>query len=304
MTDWGGGIRIFDIQQFSVHDGPGIRTTVFLKGCHMFCPWCANPESQRGAPDLLYFESKCVSCGCCAAVCPVKAIDFSVGKPVFDRTKCIGCGRCAENCTQYALKLSGKTVSASEIMNVVRRDREYYDNTGGGMTLSGGEPLCQPEASAALLRAAKAEGIHTAVETAASVPPEAFDWVLADTDLFLLDVKFADPEKLKRVTGADLNWVRRNLEQAVRRSRVIVRIPVIPGYNDTEAEIAGIFRLIKECGADRADLLAYHLLGKSKYTQLGRMYPCREAEALPKEQLEPYRMLGESMSISATIGGK
>lgn len=304
MTDWGGDIRIFDIQRFSVHDGPGIRTTVFLKGCHMFCPWCANPESQRGETDLLYFESKCVSCGRCAAVCPVKAIDFSGGKPVFDRKRCTGCGRCAESCTQYALKLSGRAVSVQEIMDVVRRDRDYYNNTGGGMTLSGGEPLCQPEAAAALLRAAKAEGFHTAMETAASVPPESFDRALNDTDLFLMDVKYADPEKLQRVTGARVDWVRRNLEQAVRKSQVIVRIPVIPGYNDTQAEITGIFRLMQDCGADQADLLAYHLLGKSKYTQLGRPYPCTETEALPKEQLEPYRDLGKSYGITVTIGGK
>lgn len=304
MTEQGGGIRIFDIQRFSVHDGPGIRTTVFLKGCHMFCPWCANPESQSAAPELLYFESKCISCGDCAAVCPAGAVDFSTGKPVFDRERCIGCGRCAESCTQYALKLSGKTMSVREVLDVVRRDRAYYDNTDGGMTLSGGEPLSQPEAAALLLRAAKAEGIHTAVETAASVPPEIFDRVLTDTDLFLMDVKYTDPEKLKRVTGAELMWVRRNLEQAVRKSRVIVRVPVIPGYNDTQVEMAGIFRLMKDCGADEADLLAYHLLGKSKYTQLGRRYPCTETEALPKEQLEPYRGLGESYGITVTIGGK
>lgn len=303
MTEHGGGIRIFDIQRFSVHDGPGIRTTVFLKGCHMFCPWCANPESQRSVPELLYFESKCIGCGRCAAVCPAGAIDFLSGRPVFDRKKCIGCGRCVEVCLQYALTLSGKTVSVSEIMEVVRRDRDYYDNTGGGMTLSGGEALCQPKAAAALLKAAKEEGIHTALETAASVPPEVFDRVLPYTDLFLLDLKYSDPVKLKAVTGADLQWVRRNLEQAVRHSRVIVRIPVIPGYNNTREEITGIFQVMKECGAEQADLLAYHLLGKSKYTQLGRTYPCTETEALPKEQLELYRALGENYGITVTIGG-
>jgi len=304
MTDTNSKARIFDIQRFSVHDGPGIRTTVFLKGCHMFCPWCANPESQSAAPDLLYFEKKCVSCGKCAVICPVNAVDFSFGRPVFDRQRCIRCGRCAQTCTQYALTLSGKTATVSEIMDVVRRDRDYYENTGGGMTLSGGEPLCQVNEAAALLEAAKAEGMHTALETAASVPPKVFERVLSCTDLFLLDMKYSDPQKLKTVTGANLSWALHNLFKAVRLSQVIVRIPVIPGYNNTEPEISGIFRLMKECGADRADLLAYHLLGKSKYAQLGRPYPCTETEALPKKRLEPYRKLGEGFGITVTIGGK
>ncbi len=296
-------ITIFDIQRFCVHDGPGIRTTVFFKGCNLSCPWCSNPESQSAKPDLLYFESKCVSCGRCSAACPERAIDFSSAKPFFYRDLCTRCGKCAQACMQYAIELSGKKMTVSEIMETVRMDADYYRNTGGGLTVSGGEPLCQPREAAALLKTAKGGGIHTAVETAASVAPESFETVIPYADLFLFDIKHSNPAKFKEI-GADLELIKANLKQAVQRSAVIARVPVIPGFNDTKEEIYGILRLAKECGVDRADLLPYHNLGRSKYAQLGRPYGWRETEALTKEELEPYRGLGKEMGIEVAIGGK
>jgi len=304
MMNSGEKIRIFDIQRFSLHDGPGIRTTVFFKGCHMYCPWCANPESQSGKTELMYFERECAHCGECAAMCPAGAVDFSSGTPVFDRKKCTACGECADACVRSALKLTGELKTADEIMNVVMRDKDYYSNTGGGLTLSGGEVLCQAHGAKSLLKKAKKERLHTALETTASVPYEDFDRVIPYTDLFLIDMKFAEAEKLKTVTGGDLKRILRNLQKAAEHSDVIVRVPIIPEYNDTKEEISEIFRIIKSCGVQKADLLAYHLLGKSKYTQLGREYPCKEIEALSKEQLEPFKNLGINMGLSVSIGGK
>lgn len=296
-------IRIFDIQRFSVHDGPGIRTTVFLKGCNLFCPWCANPESQASGTELMYFEKKCAGCGECARVCPNGAIEMVDGAPVFHRRLCKQCAKCALSCQQYAIELTGRLESVEGIMDVLRRDKVYYQSSGGGITLSGGEPLCQIDAAVALLAAAKQEGLHTAMETAASVREDVFKRVLPLTDLFLFDLKMADPVQLKNVTGGDLDLILNNLALAVEHSHVMLRIPVIPGYNDSPEAIDAILRLAAERGVRQADLLAYHLLGKSKYASLGRGYDCTPSGALTKEQLEPYRSLGAPYGMTVTIGG-
>ncbi len=296
-------IKIFDIQRFCVHDGPGIRTTVFLKGCNLSCPWCSNPESQSAGSDLLYFESKCVSCGRCAAVCPTQAIDFSSAKPFFNRERCVHCGKCVEICTQYAIELSGKKIMLEDIMETVRKDADYYRNTGGGLTVSGGEPLCQPGEAAALLRTAKSERIHTALETAASVEQERFEQVLPYTDLFLFDIKHSNPVKLKRI-GADLELIKVNLKLAVQRSCVVARIPMIPRFNNTEEEISDIFNFAKKCGVNSVDLLPYHNLGRNKYAQLGRSYGWQETDALSGEEMEPYCEIGKKLGIEVAIGGK
>lgn len=295
--------RIFDIQRFSVHDGPGIRTTVFLKGCNLFCPWCANPESQAAGTELMYFEKKCVQCGACARACPNGAIEWGEGGPVFHRRLCKQCAKCARSCQRYAIELTGRKESVEGIMEVLRRDKAYYRSSGGGITLSGGEPLCQIDAAVGLLTAAKREGLHTAIETAASVREDVFKRVLALTDLFLIDLKMADRAQLKKVTGGDLDLILSNLALAVEHSHVLLRIPVIPGYNDSPGAIDAILRLAAERGVRQADLLAYHLLGKSKYASLGRQYPCAAAGALTKEQLQPYRILGEKYGMTVTIGG-
>ncbi|HML47749.1 MAG TPA: glycyl-radical enzyme activating protein [Clostridia bacterium] len=299
-----GVLQIFDIQRFCVHDGPGIRTTVFLKGCPMRCPWCANPESQRFETELLYVDNQCVRCGQCAAACPKGVIDFSGGEPRFDRASCDHCGRCESACPRSAIRLVGRTATVADILAVVLRDVDYYRNTHGGLTLSGGEPLCQPQGALTLLAAAKRAGLHTALETTASVPEDVFLGILPAIDLCLIDLKHADADTLKAATGADLPRVLSNLAMAAKAKKAVVRIPVIPGFNASEEALAGIFRLARACGADQADLLAYHVLGKGKYAQLGRTYPFAEEKPLDKGALEPFRTLGHSLGLSVTIGGK
>lgn len=302
MTDT---IKIFDIQRFSLHDGPGIRTTVFLNGCPLRCPWCANPESQRGRRELLHFQNKCVSCGRCAGACPHGAVEFSPESgPVFHREKCRACGACSRACLAGAIKLSGEEKTVEEILSIVRRDMHYYESTGGGVTFSGGEPLLQPEGLRALLEGARAEGLHTALETTGNVPEEHFRQAPGLTDLFLFDLKHADADTLRRVTGGNLDLILHNLELALENGEVLVRVPVIPGFNHSPEVLEGIFSLAAERGAKAVDLLPYHVLGKGKYAQLGLAYPMQEDKALDKTDLLPYGELGRKKGLHILISGR
>ncbi|MBR3393441.1 MAG: glycyl-radical enzyme activating protein [Firmicutes bacterium] len=300
-------IRIFDIQRFSIHDGPGIRTTVFFNGCPLHCPWCSNPESQKGRVELMHFERKCTRCGRCFQACPNGAIRFSPETgPVIDRSKCQRCGSCARACLSGAMRMTGKEVSVEEVMKIVRRDVNYYRNRGGGMTVSGGEPFLQPEGLAALLQAARDEGITTAIETTGNVSFEAFQKANGLVDTWLFDLKHADPEKLKEVIGGNLPLIQENLKQALaeKNSQVIIRVPVIPGFNFDEESLTWIFRLALSCGARQVDLLPYHVLGKSKYVQLGRAYEQEGDKGLDKKELIPFALIGQAMGLEITISGK
>lgn len=305
-------LRVFDIQRFCLHDGPGIRTTVFLKGCPLFCPWCANPESQNARPELMHFAEQCAGCGQCAVVCPRNAVCItpetlttSAVMPVFDRSRCTVCGDCMKRCPHRAISIAGYLLSIKDILAMVLKDAAYYHNTGGGITLSGGEPLAQPDGAASLLSAAKQAGFHTALETAASVPTSVFKRMLPYTDLFLIDLKLADTRALNTVTGAELTLVLQNLASAVQSpSEVIVRVPVIPGYNDRMEAMDEIFRLAAAQGVKKADLLAYHTLGRVKYKQLGRAYPPSQTEALSLGALSPYQKQGEAWGLTVTVNGK
>lgn len=298
-------VRLFDIQRFSIHDGPGIRTTVFLNGCPLHCPWCANPESQRGRTELLYVARSCTHCGRCAAACPHEAVRFTPEEgPCIEREKCRRCGACVSACLSGALRLSGRTATVAQVMEPVRKDAHYYEATGGGVTFSGGEPLLQPEALAALLRGARAEGFSTTVETTGNVSAAAFAQVLGQVDVYLYDLKHCDRRILKQMTGGDLEQILKNLETALADSRVLVRVPVIPGFNHDAQTLGGIFSLAAERGAREADLLPYHVLGRSKYAQLGLPYTVETDRALDKKDLLPYVELGERQGLHVTISGK
>lgn len=298
-------LNLFDIQRFSLHDGPGIRTTVFFNGCPLRCPWCSNPESQRGRVELMHFEKKCVRCGRCAEVCPNGAIEFSSQTgPLFLRDRCKRCGACVRACLSESLKLSGKVMPAGKVLEIVKRDAPYYRQTGGGITLSGGEPLLQPEGAKALLLLAKREKFHTALETTGAVPQEAFSRVDGLVDLYLFDLKHSDPQVLRQVIGGDLEQILGNLKWAAAQGEVVVRVPVIPGFNQSPETMEELFSLAEERGAGTVDLLPYHVLGKNKYAELGRPYCMEVQEGLAKKELLPYVPLGEKHRLHVLISGK
>lgn len=277
---------VFDIEKFAVHDGPGIRTIVFLKGCPLRCIWCHNPESQTFEPELFFKSEKCTLCGRCAAICPQKCHAIENSKHELIRNKCVRCGRCADECPTEALKLSGRKMSVAEVMSEVLRDCAFYENSGGGLTVSGGEPLSHPEFTRTLLEAAKQNRLHTAVETCGFAPWEIVSPLLSLVDLWLWDIKAA-PHHHRELTGVDCAPILDNLRKldAVGGSTVL-RCPLIPGVNDMEADlahIAGVANSLKH--VRRIDLEPYHPLGENKCAQLGRE-PRYRGEFVPPEAVE------------------
>ena len=290
-------LKIMDIERFAIHDGPGIRSTIFLQGCPLHCPWCSNPESQKIGHWLMHQKKKCVGCGTCAAVCPAKAIHMKNGFPVFDRERCLHCGSCAANCLNSAITYSGTDTDIDEIVQTVLRDRDYYENSGGGVTVSGGEPFEQFEGFQELLLKLHDNSLHTAVETTGNVPPMHWDKCIPLIDLFLLDIKHPDPNVLKRVTGADLQLILSNLRR-LPKDKVIVRTPVIPDFNYDETTIRNIFRIALDHDVQQVDLLPYHVLGMDKYGQLGRDYLWHITQNLTKKDIEPLKEIGRGMGLT------
>ena len=262
---------VFDIEKFAVHDGPGIRTVVFLKGCPLHCLWCHNPESQSFEPELLFRPEKCTLCGKCVSVCPEQCHSISDGRHRFDRAKCRHCGACTEHCPAEALEQAGREMNVDEVMKEVRKDRVFYQNSGGGITLSGGEPLAHFEFTKALLKAAKDAGIHTAVETGGFAPRERIRDLIPLVDLWLWDVKTV-PEKHEELTGVPAGPILENLKLLdAAGASVILRCPLVPGVNDTDAELAHIAGLANAYPhVQRIDLEPYHPLGEGKSRALGR----------------------------------
>jgi len=293
-------LHISDIERFAIHDGPGIRTVVFLQGCPLYCPWCANPETWRVGPQLMHMKSKCTLCGLCADRCPVKAIKITEGLWEVDRVRCTKCKHCADVCPHSAIHVSGQTMSTAEVLEIVLRDKAYYRNSGGGITLSGGEPFFQFAGAMDLLTQSKAYGLHTAVETSGHVDPSLFAQTISLVDLYLFDLKHSDADTLQTVTGGNLKWILDNLRRATTHpGRVIIRIPVIPGFNDTAETMDGIFRLALEHQVSIIELLPYHTLGKSKYAQLGMAYAYDNTQAMmTDEALTTFRKQGELLGLT------
>ena len=260
---------IFEIKRFAVHDGDGIRTTVFFKGCPLRCVWCHNPEGLRAEPQLAYYAHKCIGCGECASVCPTGAHTLQNSAHVLDRQKCTACGGCAEHCLGDALTHYGKSVTVEELLPLLLEDREFYESSNGGVTLSGGECLLQSQFCASLLQALKREGIHTAVDTCGAVPREAIDRVLPYTDLFLYDLKAIDPEVHRRCTGVTNERILENLRYVdAMGAKIEIRYPLVPDYNDGEAEKIRDF-LATLRTRPRVRVLPYHNFAGSKYRALG-----------------------------------
>lgn len=292
---------IFNIQKFSIHDGPGVRTNVFFKGCPLRCKWCANPESQLLKPQILYHSKDCVHCGTCAAVCPERAISMDAeGGIHVDSAKCRGCLTCVHSCPQRALTCEGEVKSVDEVVEICMQDADFYAESGGGVTLSGGEALMQPDFARALLKELKARGIHTAMETTGFAPREVFDAVTAHADLLLFDMKHWDGEKHREGTGADNALILENMRRAVAGGKTVLpRLPVIPGFNDSLEDAAGFVRRLREVGAERVQLLPFHQFGENKYALLGRPYEYASVPALHKEELAAFRQVFLDAGVDA-----
>lgn len=262
---------IFNIQKFCINDGPGIRTTVFFKGCPLHCTWCHNPESHLCKEELLYDADKCVGCGRCGAICPQKAHIFEKAHRI-DYSKCIFCGSCADQCSFDALEIAGKETCVQEVIEEVLKDKIFYDNSGGGITLSGGEPLMQLDFACALLRLAKENNLHTCLETSGFTAKENILKIAEFVDIFLYDWKLTDDKLHKAYTGVSNTQILENLKAIdALGSKIILRCPVIPNVNDTQAHFMGIANLANSLENVLAiEIEPYHSLGNSKLHKLGK----------------------------------
>lgn len=275
--------RIFDLQRCSLHDGPGIRTTVFLKGCPLRCRWCHNPESQAPGPELAFDAARCTACAACVPACPHGAHRFVDGHRI-DRDACVGCAACVPACPQGALRIHGRDAGVDEILATVVRDRAYYARSGGGMTISGGEPLAQPAFAAALAAGARAQGIHVAVETSGHAAPAALERVLPHVDLWLVDWKCSDEARHRELTGVGHERIRASLQRiAAAGAPLRLRCPLIPGLNDDAGHLQGIAALARELRPQRVELMAYHDLGLAKAGRIGRATQCARGAATPQQ---------------------
>ncbi len=309
-------VLVTRIQRASGNDGPGMRTTVFLKGCFFKCPWCHNPETISPGYDIYYHRDKCLRCGKCVEVCPENAIS-PVGPdgeyPVMDRGKCVKCMDCVKACPAGALEQVGMALSTEEIMTEVVRDRLFYETSGGGMTVSGGEALYHPEFTLDLLKKAKASGIHTCLDTTASIRWEILDSVLDYVDILLFDIKTMDGAKLESITGVSLGLIKENaVKMAGRGTKMALRIPIIPGFNftpDDEDASAECFRQILPFALElkesivSIDLLPFHNFAEKKYENLNMPYNYNGLASLEKGAVRPFTDIFEKHGFAVTIGG-
>jgi pyruvate formate lyase activating enzyme len=278
---------VFDIKRFAIHDGPGIRTTVFFKGCPLHCWWCHNPESQSYHPELMIRANRCIGCGVCEEVCLHKAIHYDGTRFVTDREICQVSGACAANCYAGAREISGQEMSVAQVMGMIERDIPFYDQSGGGVTFSGGEPLSQAAFLAELLRACQSRDIHTTLDTSGYAPWETLDRVREHIDLFLYDLKIMDDEAHQKYTGGSNQVIMSNLRALSERGHhLVVRVPVIPGINNSQEnlEASGAF-LASLPNLEAIHLSGYHDIGIAKYESLGLVYQLPEQRPPTPEEL-------------------
>lgn len=266
--------NIIDIKKFTVHDGPGIRSTVFLKGCPLRCAWCHNPEGIENRINLWYFEKKCIRCNRCVAACPNSSLFISSSGPYIhiDRGKCTNAGKCVDACPTGALCFDGKEVSSRQVVDILLEDKPFYDKSGGGITISGGEPLFQPEFSLEILESCKGRGVHTAIETCMYGRRETIEKFFKYTDLFIVDLKIFSLQAHKKYIGVENERIRSNFRFiASQKCGLMVRIPLVPGITTSKENIGQIARLVHDTGGSiPIELMNFNLLAENKYVLMGK----------------------------------
>ena len=313
MSDTG---TVFHIQRFSIHDGPGIRTTVFLKGCALGCFWCHNPEGRRPYPEIQYFADRCLACGACVAACQYSAHEMRDGLHVFLRERCESSGKCVETCYSQALQLNGRFMTVEQVMEEVLRDTAFYETSGGGVTLSGGEPTLSSDFPRRILKQCKDHGLHTAIETCGESPWASFETLLPVTDLIMMDIKHVAPDKHRAATGKSNDRILANARRlALTDKPIVFRTPVVPSVNDTGEEIGQIASFIRdlkdqrktngngrgETADIRYELLAFHKLASDKYTSLGLDYKASGIETPTGAKMSELLRVAKRCGIEARI---
>ncbi|NLV73434.1 MAG: glycyl-radical enzyme activating protein [Chloroflexi bacterium] len=289
---------VTNIQRFSIHDGPGIRTTVFFKGCNLRCFWCHNPETLEPKRQLQIFPNRCIGCGACFERCPNAAHEQLLDGRAYHRERCEACGRCAETCYAEALVIAGEVKTAQEVVDEVLRDKPFYETSQGGITLSGGEPLLQFDFAHEILRLSREQGLHTAIETALHFPWARVEAILDVTDLVMADVKLMDDARHRECTGVSNERILANLRSLAAQGKpLIIRTPLVPGVNDTPEEISAIAHFAAELpNLLYYELLAFHPMASGKYDSLGMDYRAREIKRPAKE------LMDELTEIAAQAG--
>lgn len=295
---------ITQIQRFSINDGPGIRTTVFLKGCPLKCSWCHNPETKGHFPEIFFRAVKCIGCGRCQEICPVPDAVKIPGNERIDRTLCIGCLKCTEICPSGALVRTGQTVSVENVITEVLQDLPFYSNSGGGMTVSGGEPMAQVDFTVELLKVAKIKGIHTCLDTSGYATTSAWKKVLPHLNMVLFDIKQMDAITHKKFTGVSNELILENLKQIASKVEVRIRIPLIPGFNDTNEFIEKVGLFSKSIDIKGCDLLPFHDYAISKYIMLGREDLFYRVKHITENRIMQYKEQLEKHGLQVKIGGK
>ncbi|MFP4050970.1 MAG: glycyl-radical enzyme activating protein [Thermoplasmata archaeon] len=295
--------KIFDIKQFAVHDGPGIRTTVFFKGCPLNCWWCHNPEGISRDNDIFFYETKCIECGKCIEICPEGAITQK-DIIVIDREKCTFCGICAGNCPSGALQNTSRTVTAEEVMEEIRKSIIFYDSSDGGVTFSGGEPLLQIKFLKELIDRCIEEDIHVTLDTSGHIDPETFESIVDDIDLFLYDLKIMDNKLHKKYTGTSNDKILKNLKLLSKKGKeVIIRFPLIPGITDTDKNIDEIIDFLSDLkNVKEIDILPYHNV-EEKYKRLGREYKITELRSPDESKIDSIKKRFEKEGFFVKEGG-
>jgi len=295
---------VFDIKKCAMDDGPGIRTTIFLKGCHLRCWWCHNPEGQALRPELMYKRQRCTGCGECIKSCPKEAISFVAEEVSINRKHCNLCGKCSQRCPTAALMIIGKEMNVEEIMKEMEKDLIFYDESEGGITFSGGEPLLQLDFLDALLKKCKDRNLRTAVDTSGYASDEAIDKVSDKVNLFLYDIKMMEDKKHRKYTGVSNKLILKNFKKLAKSgSNILVRFPIVPSINDGEDNVAKTAKFILTHNTKRISLLPYHRAGIEKYRSLGRTYKLKRTQAPSDENLRLIKEKLETFGLEVRIGG-